>query len=129
MIAKIGRIMDPGDAGLLLEATHSCLDAMAMTNSIACTVVSDEGSLLFDGERRGICGAATLDASIGQTRMVARIIKDRQLDLQLIGVGGADSLDDVQAYLAAGAHSVHIATAAMVDPGLGIEIRRQWPQL
>jgi dihydroorotate dehydrogenase (NAD+) catalytic subunit len=129
LIAKIGRIMDPGDAGLLLEATHSCLDAMAMTNSIACTVVNDEGSLLFDGERRGICGAATLDASIGQTRMVARIIKDRQLDLQLIGVGGADSLDDVQAYLAAGAHSVHIATAAMVDPGLGIEIRRQWPQL
>ena len=61
--------------------------------------------------------------------MVAGIIRDRQLDLQLIGVGGIASLEDVQAYLAAGAHAVHIATAAMVNPELGMEIRRQWPQL
>jgi dihydroorotate dehydrogenase len=61
--------------------------------------------------------------------MVAGIVRAGQLDLQLIGVGGVASQEDVQAYLAAGAHAVHIATAAMVNPELGREIRRQWPRL
>ena len=128
-IAKVGRIATQQDAEQLVEATHDDLDAMAMTNSIACTVVADDGTLLFDGERRGICGGATLSASIDQTRMVAGIIRDHQCDLQLIGVGGVGCIEDVQAYLAAGAHAVQIATAAMVNPQLGLEIRRQWPQL
>jgi len=128
-IAKVGRIMNQADAEELLAATHADLDAVAMTNSIACTVARDDGSLLFDGERRGICGGATLTASIDQTRMVAGIVRASQLDLQLIGVGGVSSQEDVQAYLAAGAHAVHIATAAMVNPELGLEIRRQWPHL
>lgn len=128
-IAKVGRIATQQDAEQLVEATHDDLDAMAMTNSIACTVVADDGTLLFDGERRGICGGATLSASIDQTRMVAGIIRDHQYDLQLIGVGGVGCIEDVQAYLAAGAHAVQIATAAMVNPQLGLEIRQQWPQL
>jgi dihydroorotate dehydrogenase len=127
LIAKVGRIMDRNDATRLLEATHSYLDAMAMTNSIASTVVGADSQLLFDGERRGICGKATLAASLEQTRMVSEITRDGGMELELIGVGGASCLQDIQSYLAAGAHAVHIATAAMIDPGLALEIREQWP--
>ena len=39
-------------------------------------------------------------------------------EVELIGVGGASCLDDVQRYLHAGAAAVHLATAAM--PGNSI---------
>jgi dihydroorotate dehydrogenase (NAD+) catalytic subunit len=46
--------------------------------------------------------------------------------LKLIGVGGATNAVDVKSYLDAGAESVHIATAAMVNPLVAQEIRREW---
>ncbi len=124
-IAKIGRIQDRGDAEALLEALHGSVDALAMTNSIASTVVTSDGSRLFDGERRGICGTATRQASVEQTAMLAELIEQRQYQLELIGVGGVTCWEDVQSYLQAGAMAVHIATAAMVSPAVGWEIRQQ----
>ncbi len=124
-IAKIGRIQDRGDAEALLEALHGSVDALAMTNSIASTVVASDGSRLFDGERRGICGTATRQASVEQTAMLAELIEQRQYQLELIGVGGTTCWEDVQSYLQAGAMAVHIATAAMVSPAVGREIRQQ----
>ena len=98
--------------------------ALAMTNSIAATV-RYEGELLFDGQPRGICGAATFEASLAQTRQMAGLIRDRGLATQLIGVGGASTAHHVREYLAAGAHAVHIATAAMLDPSVGLAIRAE----
>lgn len=126
LIAKVGRIMDSESAERLLESVHPFLDAMAMTNSIASTVVDTSGQRLFDGERRGICGKATLAASVQQTRMVAKILAERDWSMDLIGVGGASCLEDVKSYLGAGAHAVHLATAAMVNPQVGMNIRRAW---
>jgi dihydroorotate dehydrogenase len=110
----------------LLEAVAPYVDALAMTNSIAATVRQADGQLLFDGQRRGICGAATLAASIAQVSLFAQIIRRRKLDVSLIGVGGAESADDFAAYLAAGADAVHIATAAMVDPQVALKIKAHW---
>ncbi len=125
-IAKIGRIISDEDAAALLDAVGSSVDAFAMTNSIAATVRDKHGKLLFDGQPRGICGDATRRASVEQTRMMHRLTRERGLNLQLIGVGGASTADHVHDYLNAGAHAVHIATAAMIDPALAIEIRQQW---
>ena len=124
-IAKIGRIPQREDAEALLAAVHESVDALAMTNSIASTVVKPDGGYLFDGERRGICGAATLQASVEQTAMLAELIESEQYQLELIGVGGAACWSDVQSYLQAGAKAVHIATAAMTTPSTAWEIRQQ----
>ena len=43
--------------------------------------------------------------------------------LRLIGVGGIGSAADAIERLAAGAHHVQIATAAMINPAVGIDIR------
>ena len=96
-----------------------------MTNSIASTVVKPDGGYLFDGERRGICGAATLHASVEQTAMLAELVEAEQYQLELIGVGGASCWSDVQSYLQAGAKAVQIATAAMTTPSTAWEIRQQ----
>ena len=123
LIGKIGRIMDSTAMQQLLSAIHPFVDALAMTNSIATRVRKADGSYLFDGEMRGICGKATLDASVEQTHMAKQLIEENQFDLDLIGVGGASCLEDVQRYLAAGASAVHLATAAMETPEIGLNIK------
>ncbi len=122
-ICKIGHLTRREDAEALIASMGSIVDSFAMTNSVAVTVVDDEGRLMFDGQQRGICGGAIRNASITQVQMFTEIIRRRGLELQLIGVGGASSAEHVEQYLSAGAHAVHIATASMVDPSVAIQIR------
>lgn len=123
VIVKIGHVQERDSAIALLDALAGSVDAIAMTNSVAATIESS-GELLFDGQKRGICGAATREASTTQTRLFAELIRERGEKTRLIGVGGAATADDVRAYLNAGAECVHIATAAMVDPLTGVRIRQ-----
>jgi dihydroorotate dehydrogenase (NAD+) catalytic subunit len=123
-IIKIGHVESESDAVALLDAVSGRVDALAMTNSVAATVRGTGGDLLFGGQKRGICGAATFEASLQQTRLFARLIEARAESLRIIGVGGASTADHVQQYLKAGAECVHIATAAMADPEVGLSIRR-----
>ena len=125
LIAKIGRIAEKEDMRALLHAIHPFVDALAMTNSIATRVKNEVGTLLFDGQPRGICGKATLDASVEQTQLAHKIIKANEYALELIGVGGASCLEDIQRYLDAGAGAVHLATAAMQNPDIAINIKAQ----
>jgi dihydroorotate dehydrogenase (NAD+) catalytic subunit len=122
-ILKIGHVLGEERAAALLDAVAPFINGLAMTNSVAAHVSGDDGALLFDGQRRGICGDATRNASVAQTRLFARLIGERNLSIRLIGVGGASSAEHVLEYLQAGAESVHIATAAMVDPLVGCRIR------
>ena len=123
-VIKIGHLPEPRGARALVDAVAPYVNALAMTNSVATTVVGDDGERLFDGARRGICGAAIRDASIAQTRMVRSITTEHHPHLALVGVGGASTAGDVRGYLDAGAHAVHIATAAMLSPQLALEIRK-----
>ncbi len=115
---------DETEAAALLEALAPFVDALAMTNSVATRVRAPDGRFLFDGQRRGICGDATREASIAQVRLFARLASERGLPTKMIAVGGVSTADHVRACLAAGAESVHIATAAMLDPEVGLKIRR-----
>ncbi len=87
-----------------------------------------QGKLLFEGQKRGICGDAIRSASLSQTRMLARLVRDGGHDVRLVGVGGASTAAHVREYLAAGAESVHLATAAMVDPSVALAIRADLAQ-
>lgn len=125
LIAKIGRITQAQEMQTLLDAIHPLVDALAMTNSIATRVKDDQGAFLFAGQQRGICGKATLNASLNQTQLASNLIKKNGYPLELIGVGGASCLADVQRYLDAGAGAVHLATAAMENPEVALEIKMQ----
>jgi dihydroorotate dehydrogenase len=124
LVIKIGHVRREEEAEQLLAAVADVADALAMTNSVATTVVGPGGKLLFDGQRRGVCGEATREASIAQVALFRRLIARRGSALKLIGVGGASTAQHVRAYLEAGAESVHLATAAMVNPEIAIETRR-----
>lgn len=123
-LVKIGHVEQPQHAEALATALSPWIDGLAMTNSIATTVVDSQGQLLFGGQPRGICGEATREASIGQVRLFSNVCRENKLKIFLVGVGGARSADDVRRYLAAGAGAVHLATAAMLDPKVGLLIRQ-----
>jgi dihydroorotate dehydrogenase len=125
-ILKIGHFTEREDAARLLESVADVVDGLAMTNSVAATVRDANGELMFDGQKRGICGDATRDASVAQVRMFSELVAERGLSVKLIGVGGASTAGHVRAYLEAGAEAVHIATAAMVDPLVACRIRAEF---
>lgn len=125
-IAKIGHVPSRQAASRLLHALAPHVDALAMTNSVAATVRGVDGQLLFAGQPRGICGDAVREASMDQTRMFSQLIQELDMRVALIGVGGASAASHVQQYLSVGAHAVHIASAAMVNPMMAIEIKREF---
>ncbi|MCE9604540.1 MAG: hypothetical protein K8U03_06495 [Planctomycetia bacterium] len=130
-VVKIGHIRDSAEAESLVAALGSTIDGLAMTNSVAAPVVDAEGRSLFDGKPRGICGAAVLEPSLRQTRMLRQVVTQRYLHQGikppfLIGVGGTFSAEDARRYLVAGAQAIHMATAVMVDPAVALGIRAGW---
>lgn len=127
-LVKIGHVTEPEEADALLESLGPHVSGLAMTNSVAATVEQSDGSLLFDGQPRGICGDATRAASIAQTRLFRDRAAAGGFNVELVGVGGASTATHVRDYLEAGAFSVHIATAAMVDPLVAVRIRRELGQ-
>ena len=122
-LVKIGHVTRREVAEELVDALAPHADALAMTNSVATTVAGPDGELLFDGQKRGICGDATREASVRQVRLFAEVITRKGRNLKLIAVGGASTAQHVRDYLDAGAEAVHVATAAMVDPAVGLKIR------
>jgi dihydroorotate dehydrogenase len=124
-IVKIGHLSSTAEMEELLTALAPYINAVAMTNSVAATVMDSDGRRLFDGQKRGICGAATFEPSLEQVRMARDVIRRRALSIDIIGVGGASTSEHVRRYLEAGAAAVHIATAAMIDPGVALKIRSE----
>lgn len=124
LILKIGHMVDRAAATELLDAVAPFANALAMTNSVATTIRDSEGELLFDGQRRGICGSATFEASLTETKLFIELIRERGDELSVISVGGISTAEQVQACLGAGAEAVHIASAAMVQPDIALGIRR-----
>ena len=123
-LIKIGHVPDQESAEQLLQAVSSSVDGLVMTNGLAAKVSTARGQLLFDGQRRGICGDGTRETSLRQISSFERLMRKGNSRLHLIGVGGIGKPEHVQKYLEAGAEAVMIATAAMVDPGVALKIRQ-----
>lgn len=123
LIAKIGHFADAAGLPAVVDSLAASVDAIATTNCVAATVASASGEPLFAGQPRGIGGRAILEASVRQTELIANHAARRGLPLSVIGVGGIFTADDVRRYLSAGATAVQLATAPMIDPAVGLQIR------
>jgi dihydroorotate dehydrogenase len=124
-LIKIGFVRDAALAGQIIDTLGPFADGLSMTNCISATVVGAAGQPLFGGEPRGIGGDAIRSASVAQVALFADLIRERAQNLRLVGVGGISLAQHVREYLAAGAESVHLASAIMVDPEVGLRIRRE----
>ena len=124
-IIKIGHMRNEKAIESLLTSVADDVNAVALTNSIAAKVKREDG-LLFGGQQRGICGAAIREESIAQTTQFKQIIERLKLPIELIGIGGISTAEHVKQYLDAGAATCQLATAAMLNPAVAIEIRSDW---
>jgi len=123
LLIKIGHVTSEAQAEALAETISAHADALVMVNCISAQVVDARRRPLFDGQRRGIAGEAIREAALDQVRLFARVVRKRGLNLRLVGVGGIATAAHVRAHLDAGAHAVQLASAAMLNPGVGLEIR------
>lgn len=125
---KIGLFPDTETAEQVVRAVAPHVDALSSANSITAKVRSRDGEPLFGGLRRGIGGAAITRRCEEEMRMLSGLVREIGADLDLIGVGGVTTAADVRARLAAGAGHVHLATAPMIDPLVGLRIRKELAQ-
>ena len=125
VVLKVGLFPNQAKAEELVDAIAPFVDAVSATNSITGCVAGADGKLLFDGLRRGIGGSAIEQRCLEEVRMLSAIVKTRKEQLQLIGVGGASTAEQVSKRLKAGAHHVQLATAAMLDPNVALKIRQE----
>ncbi|MCI0538291.1 MAG: hypothetical protein L0Z50_24050 [Verrucomicrobiales bacterium] len=123
LLIKIGHVSDESVAIKLAEALAPRVNALVMVNCISARIVDQHHQPLFDGQKRGIAGDAIRKAALSQIELFARVIRDCQLNLRLVGVGGIASASHVRSHLEAGSHAVQLATAAMLQPEIGFAIR------
>jgi dihydroorotate dehydrogenase (NAD+) catalytic subunit len=123
LLLKIGHVTDESLATGLCRAVAPHVDTLVMVNCVSAAVMDEAGNLMFDAEKRGIAGDAIREAALEQVRLFARVIHNEDLPLRLVGVGGISTAEHVRTCLEAGAHSVQLATAAMLYPTVGLKIR------
>ena len=114
-LAKIGYLPDDEPLHNLADGLREVLTGCVMNNSIPAQIQDPNGNQRFQGQQRGVCGEATRVLSMSQTRRFAANEANRTDGLITIGVGGIQSTADIDGYRQAGAESVQVATAAMVD--------------
>ena len=125
LVLKIGLFEHPVAASAFIQAVRPNCAALSTVNSVSAAIRDSSGQILFDGNIRGIGGECVRDRCQAEAAMLASLMQTQAPDLKLVGVGGLGDADSVKQRLAAGAHHVQIATAAMLDPLVGIKIRRQ----
>jgi dihydroorotate dehydrogenase (NAD+) catalytic subunit len=125
LLIKLGHVTHEALAAQLVQACASHCQALVMVNCISATVTDADQRPMFSGDRRGIAGRAIRPACLDQVKLFARVVAQQGSSLGLIGVGGIASSGDVTEFLRAGCQSVQLATAAMLNPEIGWEIRKE----
>ena len=122
LVIKIGFQPDFQSATELIRSLDNVVDGLSMTNSLASRVTDFDGSFLFGGEHRGICGDAIFQASRDQVSRFSKAVAEVGSSIKLIGVGGIRTTEQVRSYLSAGASACHLATSIMTDPEIGFRL-------
>ncbi|MBT4902919.1 MAG: hypothetical protein HON54_13565 [Verrucomicrobia bacterium] len=125
LLLKVGHINNRETAHALVEVVAPSADALVMVNGLSAKVRQRNTELLFEGQCRGIAGEAIRETTLEQLALFDGLIREFGIDVRLVGVGGLGQAADVQACLDRGSEAVQFATAAMLNPGLGLAIRRE----
>lgn len=127
LIAKIAYFHDESALRKLVEGVGRAADAVAAVNTIGAEIVNETGEPALPGEgrsRSGVGGNAIRWAGLVTVERLARLRDEMGLQFRIFGSGGVSEPSHYAAYRMAGADAVLSATAAMWNPLLAIEIRR-----
>lgn len=128
LILKVGCFAEERARKQFHEAVRDHATAISTTNTVRAHVRSggESGEMPFGGASRGIGGNVVTRRCRQELADWRRLLDASPSSLRLISVGGVSSTEEVRCRLDLGAHHVQIATAAMLDPTIGLRIRREW---
>ncbi len=128
LIAKIGYFA-PEQDGLLTQVVAAMVpfvSAIAAINTVAASVVDEQGNQALPGRGRrtsGICGAAIKTAGLSMVQRLDALRRKAGYKYEIVGVGGVMTPGDFDLYRQAGADVVRSGTGAMWDPHLAWRIK------
>ncbi|MCI0625233.1 MAG: hypothetical protein L0387_26920 [Acidobacteria bacterium] len=125
LVLKVGLFPDREQAEAFVCSVDGHASAVSTTNTISAEIHGPNGRPMFGGAQRGIGGSCIRDRCQAELAMLHEVVNAVQARLQLIGVGGIFSGEDARERILAGAHHVQVASAPMLDPAVGLRIRRE----
>jgi dihydroorotate dehydrogenase (NAD+) catalytic subunit len=123
-IIKLAYFSDSEQLRDLIRKVGSIVDGISAINTMAATVVQEDGSIAFpDRVKAGISGAPIKWAGLKMTRLLKQFRDEFDYSYKILGMGGVLSAKDFQDYMNEGADIVMSVTGAMWDPDLAIKIK------
>jgi dihydroorotate dehydrogenase len=114
-------------------AEQKLIDGVSGINTIQMEIIDRQEAAVFpprEGASRlvaGVSGIAIREFGMKFARDVASLRAAHRLDFDLIAMGGVMDAIDVDAYLAAGADAVQVATGAFLHPDLALTMNAGTP--
>jgi dihydroorotate dehydrogenase (NAD+) catalytic subunit len=101
----------------------SLIDLVTSINAVKVEVVDTLGNPVLPGRAlSGICGARIRKLGLQSVTQLGLVRRELGLDFRIIGCGGITMSSHVREYLDAGADVVEIATAAIWNPYLALQV-------
>ena len=127
---KLGYVADDKLLASILQSANGFADAIVLMNGVNSRVINQKGGPVFGPGREscGVTGAGIHKLAAGFVRRAIRIIERDRLEIKIIANGGVNSPESAATFFDSGAYAVTIASGAIFDPHLGIEIKNKHPE-
>ena len=131
LLVKIGPIETRDEMTALLRRLGGVVNGVVMINAPSRTIFDRTGSFAFGvgRERAGMMGAAVFDIAMRCVQQAVQIVRQDDLGLRVLAVGGVTSPQRISAFVNAGACGVPTASACAWDPYLAIRAKHHDPAL
>ena len=132
LLVKIGYLAND-ELQKLFNATYKYVDGYTAINTVSTKIISagQREEPFFPGTDRtngGVSGVAIRTLALATVKRLRGLALEKKPELEIIGVGGISSVEHLKLFEEAGANVVQICTAALFDPFIAVEIRKQLAQ-
>jgi len=123
ILLKVGYLNDYKN---LIEAVSGTVSGIVAINAMPATVKYEDGRNPFSerGGRGGVCGKVLFKMGLKSVKQLVELREKNNGNFTIIGVGGILDGDSALQYLNSGADAIEIATGAMFNPFLALEIKK-----
>lgn len=130
LLVKVGVLPGAIVQQRFLDAVDDVVDGITLVNCIARPVLHPDGSPVFgEGFRTvGVLGRTIHEPSLAAVASLRQALDRRRLNLALLAVGGASTVEDIADFFRVGADAVLCGSAPMYLPDLAIEAKCQHPE-
>ena len=112
-----------------LKAVDGSVSGITMVNGISRPVLHRDGRPVFGEQylQAGVLGRALHEISVTDVRRAVRLVRENELALEIVGVGGVSTVADAEEIFNAGAAAVMLGSSPMYLPELAVQMKKARP--